>query len=59
VDLEQAIAVINTAISVQAERTLSEVEIALLQGAWHGETYDPVTQWATCKMTLIQSSGNC
>lgn len=54
-DLEQAIALINTAVSDQAGRTLSEVEIALLQGAWHSETYDQIADRSGYSVGYLQN----
>ncbi|MBD2460290.1 NACHT domain-containing protein [Oscillatoria sp. FACHB-1407] len=54
-DLEQAIALINMAISDQVGRSLSEVELALLQGAWQSETYDQIADRSGYSVGYLQN----
>jgi WD40 repeat protein len=48
--LEQAVVLINTQLLAHADRPLSEVEIALLKGAWENETYAQIA--ADCGYSL-------
>lgn len=40
-EFEQALEIVKGAIAPKIARTLTEVEIALLFGAWNNLTYDP------------------
>ncbi|MGF1538348.1 MAG: NB-ARC domain-containing protein [Elainellaceae cyanobacterium] len=53
-ELEQALAFINTAVEPQIGRSLSEAEIALLQGAWDGETYLQIAERVGYSVNYLQ-----
>ncbi|MEO0409268.1 MAG: NACHT domain-containing protein, partial [Cyanobacteria bacterium P01_A01_bin.135] len=42
-DFETALTIVNTVMAAQGH-TLSEAELALLKGAWHGQTYEVITE---------------
>ncbi|WP_143288285.1 NB-ARC domain-containing protein, partial [Calothrix rhizosoleniae] len=53
-ELEQAIELVNSAISQSIERSLSEVEIDLLRGAWLGETYEEIAERSGYSINYLQ-----
>lgn len=45
-NLEQAIAIVNTAMQAQLGRQLSDVETLILEGSWQGQTYPQIADAA-------------
>ncbi|ESA38603.1 wd40 repeat-containing protein [Leptolyngbya sp. Heron Island J] len=43
-EFEQALALVNDAMSATFSRLLSDAELALFKGAWHGQTYDVIAE---------------
>ncbi|GAB4380942.1 MAG: NB-ARC domain-containing protein [Elainellaceae cyanobacterium] len=43
-EFETALAIANAAIATVAGKPLSDLETAILQGAWHGETYEAIAR---------------
>ncbi|MEM9448316.1 MAG: WD40 repeat domain-containing protein [Cyanobacteria bacterium P01_E01_bin.6] len=53
-DVEQAIAIVNTVLQTQVERTLSDLEIELLKGAWNGLTYEEISIQSGYSLNYLQ-----
>jgi hypothetical protein len=43
-NFEQALGVANTIIFANTGRRLTDVEVAVLQGAWQGQTYEEIAE---------------
>ncbi len=49
-NLEEAVRIVNEALSVKVNRSLTDVEVIVLKGAWHRQEYDEIAtkhQYAT------------
>jgi DNA-binding HxlR family transcriptional regulator len=53
-EFEQTLAIINDAVNHKMARTLSEVEISLLFGAWNNLTYDRIAERSGYSINYLQ-----
>jgi WD40 repeat protein len=53
-ELEQALAIANAAMSEQFDRELTDVETAIFSGAWQGKTYEQIAETSGYSISYIR-----
>jgi WD40 repeat protein len=53
-DVEKGLEVANTVVVATARRRLSPVEVAILKGSWHGQTYEEIANGANYAASYLK-----